>query len=73
MERSVSNLNETMDTPAAMEAELYVNGKVYVKSKDINKKKKRKSKNQESNYLGDLCGLVRSNFIDNINLAIKLF
>jgi hypothetical protein len=63
MERSVSNLNETMDAPAAMESELYVNGKVYVKSKDINKKKKRKTKHQESNYLGDLCGLVRSNLI----------
>jgi hypothetical protein len=61
MERSVSNLNETMDAPAAMESELYVDGKVYVKSKDINKKKKRKIKYQETNYLGDLCGLVRSN------------
>jgi hypothetical protein len=59
MERSITNLQ---DEPAAMESELYVNGKVYVKSRDINKKKKRKAKQQEPNPFNDFCGLLRSKF-----------
>ena len=60
------------DEPAAMEAEVYVDGKLQV-GKKKGKGKNKKKKQQDSNYFSDLCGLVRRNSSAyGIILKIKL-
>lgn len=52
-------INEPMDDlPAAMESEVYVDGKLQVRGGKKTKKSKKK-KSQETNYFAELCGLLR--------------
>lgn len=59
---SGAKLKADDDMPTAMEAEVYVDGKLQVKRKTKNDKNKdkKKSKEDNTNYFAELCKLLRS-------------
>lgn len=60
-------IDEEVVEPAAMESEYYIDGKIKVGTKGKGgkggKKGKKSKKNDDANYCGYFCGLLRSNWL----------